>query len=92
MKRENLLHKIKRSPGGLTKSDKKADRPENLIKQDFTADEPNKKWFTDITQVPCSDGKLYIAPVFDCYGGEVVSLAMATNMKKELYMKAISDA
>ncbi|QTQ16341.1 hypothetical protein [Treponema parvum] len=27
---------------------------------DFGADAPNKKWLTDITQVPCKDGKLYL--------------------------------
>ena len=88
----NLLHESRRSPDGLTKADKKAQRPENVIKQDFTAGQPDKKWLTDITQVQCSDGKLYIAPVFDCFGGEIVSLAMDTNMKKELCMKAVTDA
>lgn len=92
MKNGNLLHESRRSPDGLTKADKKADRPENIIKQDFTASEPDKKWLTDITQVQCSDGILYIAPVLDCYRGEIVSLAMDTNMKKELCIKAINDA
>jgi len=92
MAKGNLLHESRRSPDGLTKADKKADRPENIIKQDFTATEPDKKWLTDITQVACSDGVLYIAPVLDCYRGEIVSLAMDTNMKKELCIKAISDA
>jgi len=92
MVKGNLLHESRRSPDGLTKADKKANRPENIIKQDFTATEPNKKWLTDITQVQCNDGILYIAPVLDCYRGEIVSLAMDTNMKKELCLKAISDA
>jgi putative transposase len=92
MKKGNLLHESRRSPDGLTKADKKADRPDNILQKDFTASEPDKKWLTDITQVQCSDGILYIAPVLDCYRAEVVSLAMDTNMKKELCIKAISDA
>lgn len=92
MKNGNLLHESRRSPDGLTKADKKADRPENIIQQDFMASEPDKKWLTDITQVQCNDGILYIAPVLDCYRAEVVSLAMDTNMKKELCIKAVSDA
>ena len=92
MKKGNLLHESRRSPDGLTKADKKADRPDNIINQDFTAAEPNEKWLTDITQVQCSDGTLYISPVLDCYRGEIVSLAMDTNMKKELCIKAICDA
>ena len=54
-------------------------RPQNLLKRNFTAKAPNEKWLTDISQVQCSDGKLYIAPVFDCFGGEIISLAMDTN-------------
>jgi len=92
MKKGNLLHENRRSPDGLTKADKKADRPDNIIRKDFTASEPDKKWLTDITQVQCSDGILYIAPVIDCYRAEIVSLAMDTNMKKELCIKAVSDA
>jgi transposase InsO family protein len=30
--------------------------------------------------------------VFDCFGGEIVSLAMANNMKKELCIEAIKVA
>ena len=37
MARENLLHEDSRSPDGLTKADKKAMRPQNIIKQDFSA-------------------------------------------------------
>ena len=61
MKKGNLLHESHRSPDGLTKKDKKAEQPENIVNRDFTAKEANVKWLTDITQTPCRDGKLYIA-------------------------------
>ena len=62
---------------------------ENLLKQDFSADEPYKKLLTDITQTQCLDGKLYISPILDCYNGEVLSLIMQNNMKKELCMDTV---
>ena len=92
MRKGNLLKPNRRSPDGLTKADKKAMRPQNLLKRNFTAKAPNEKWLTDISQVQCSDGKLYIAPVFDCFGGEIISLAMDTNMKKELCISAVEAA
>jgi len=92
MRKGNLLHKSRRTPNGLTKADKKANRPENIIKRDFTATKPNEKWLTDITEIPCSDGKLYVAPIFDCYGGEIISLAMDSHMKKELCIDAVKEA
>nr|WP_281283505.1 IS3 family transposase [Thiospirochaeta perfilievii] len=92
MRKGNLLHKSRRSPNGLTKSDKKANRPDNVIKRDFTASKPNEKWLTDITEIPCSDGKLYVAPIFDCFGGEIISLAMDSHMRKELCINAVKEA
>ena len=92
MRKGNLLHKSRRSPDGLTKADRKAQRHENLLKGDFSSDAPNKKWLTDITQVPCKDGKLYIAPIMDCFAGEIITVAMDDNMKKELCIRALKEA
>ena len=92
MARGNLLHEERRSSDGLTKADKKAMKPQNIIKQDFSAQEPLRKLLTDITQIPCKDGKLYVSPLLDCYNGEIIALAMDTNMKKELCIKTITEA
>ena len=92
MARGNLLHEDRRSHDGLTKADKKAIWPQNIIKQDFSAQEPLRKLLTDITQIPCKDGKLYVSPLLDCYNGEIIALAMDTNMKKELCIKTITEA
>lgn len=37
MRKGNLLKPNRRSPDGLTKADKKAQRPQNLLRRDFTA-------------------------------------------------------
>ena len=88
MRKHGWLH-TRRRPKGLTKVDPEAMVSENLLKQDFSADEPYKKLLTDITQTPCLDGKLYISPILDCYNGEVLSLMMRNNMKKELCMDTV---
>lgn len=62
---------------------------ENLIKQDFSAEEPYQKLLTDITQIQCCNGKLYISPIPDCFNGEVLSLCMRGNMKKELCIDTV---
>lgn len=92
MKKGGLLKNPPRRSGGLTKADADVQKADNLIRRDFTADAPNRKWLTDITQIPCRDGKLYIAPVLDCYNGEIVGLAMDNNMKKELCIRAFESA
>lgn len=92
MKKGGLLKAPARRPGSLTKADAVAQKAENLIRRNFTAAAPNQKWLTDITQVTCADGKLYIAAVLDCYNGEIVGLAMEDNMKKELCVRAFASA
>jgi transposase InsO family protein len=92
MKKHDLLKKAKRHPNGITREDADAQKSENLIQRDFTATAPNQKWLSDITEVPCSDGKLYVAAVLDCFNGEIVGLAMDDNMRKELCMQAFDNA
>lgn len=88
MKAAGLLHK-RRKPHGITKADTDAQERENLIKQNFQADSPMTKLLTDITEVPCSDGKLYVSPIMDCFNGEIVALEMRDNMKKELCLDTV---
>ncbi len=88
MKEGGYLHK-RRTSHGTTKADTETQEQENLLKQDFHADEPFKKFLTDITEVPCRDGKLYVSPIMDCFNGEIVALEMRENMKKELCIDTV---
>jgi transposase InsO family protein len=92
MKTNGLLQKRKRRPNSITMEDYEAQKSENLLRQDFTASEPNKKWLTDITEVPTADGKLYVSLVLDCFDGQIVGLTMDDNMRKELCMGAFDQA
>jgi transposase InsO family protein len=91
-KENNLMIRMKRKPNGITKADAEAQKSENLIKQDFTAEAPNQKWLTDITEIPCKDGKLYLAPIFDCYDGSIRGFRMDDNMRADLCVEAFQNA
>lgn len=90
MSEAGLIHKHRRSHG-ITKSDTATQDRENLIKRDFTATAPLKKLLTDITEVQCADGKLYVSPVLNCYNDEIVALEMCDNMKKELCIDTVKQ-
>ena len=90
MSEAGLIHKHRR-PHGITKADTAAQDRENLIKRDFNADKPLKKLLTDITEVQCSDGKLYVSPILDCFNGEIIALEMRDNMKKELCIDTVKQ-
>ena len=88
MKESGLLHR-RRRPHGITKATTEIQDKENIIKRDFSAEAPMKKLLTDITEIQCLDGKLYVSPVMDCFSGEIVALEMRDNMKKELCIDTV---
>lgn len=92
MLKMGLIHERKRRPKALTKATTEIQEKENLIRQDFSADKPYIKLLTDISQIQCIDGKLYISPIIDCFNGETLSLIMRDNMKKELYIDTLKAA
>jgi transposase InsO family protein len=89
---ENGLLKKKRSPKGITKADKAAQASDNLLKGDFTAEKPNEKLVTDITQTPTLDGTLYISVLFDCFDNSAWGLEMADHMRAELPCSSLTNA
>lgn len=90
MSEAGLIHR-RRRPHGITKADTATQDKENLIKRDFSADKPLKKLLTDITEIQCADGKLYVSPILACYNGEIVALEMRDNMKKELCIDTVKQ-
>lgn len=92
MKENGWLHERKLRSKGLTRATTEIQEKENLIKQDFTSDQPYQKLLTDISQISCRDGKLYISPIMDCFNGEIISLVMRSNMRKELCIDTFNAA
>ena len=58
--------------------------PGNLVNRDFTAEMPNEKWPTDITEIKARDGKGYLSPMIDCYDGRIVAYAAGFSPNAEL--------
>jgi Transposase and inactivated derivatives len=51
----------------------------NILERDFTAESPNQKWTTDVTQVCINDKKLYFSPILDMFNGEIISYSISSN-------------
>ena len=45
---------------------------ENLIEREFNADNPNKKWYTDVTEFNLRGEKCYLSPILDGFTLEVM--------------------
>lgn len=92
MEEIGLSHRPKRKPNGITKTDRNARKSDDLIKRNFRSERPLIKAVTDITEIKCKDGKLYISAIFDCYDLTVLGLAMDTNMKAPLCVQTLKNA
>ena len=63
---------------------------DDLVRRDFTASAPDRKWFGDITYIRTWDW-LYLA-VLDAYSRKVIGWAMADHMRTELATAALQMA
>jgi len=65
----------------------------DLVKRDFTADAPNRRYVGDITYLPLADGgNLYLATVIDCFSRRLAGWAIADHMRTELVEDALKAA
>ena len=64
----------------------------DLLKQDFTATEPNQKWVGDITYLETTTGFEYLATVLDLYSRRVVGWALSDTIDTALISQALKMA
>lgn len=92
MREAGLQGLYRRRRGGCTVSDPAADPFPDLVDRNFTADEPNRLWITDITEHPTAEGKVYCAAVMDVFSRLIVGWSIDDNMRKELVIDALGMA
>lgn len=65
---------------------------DNLLQQDFTAQQPDQVWVSDITYLWTNEGWYYLATVMDVYSRFIVGWAMDKTMTCQLVCDALSMA
>ncbi len=65
---------------------------DDLIGRDFSAEAPNVKWLTDITEHWTGEGKLYLCAIKDCHSNKIVGYAIGDRMKADLAVRALRNA
>lgn len=60
---------------------------DNIIKRNFTANKPNEKWYTDVTEFNLRGEKCYLSPILDGFNGEIISY----NTSKSPNLAQIDD-
>ena len=82
----------KRRYRATTKRDPNHPVAHNLLKRNFTADAPNRRWAGDITYIPTRQGWLYLAVVIDLYSRRVVGWSMDRRSGRRLVVDALRMA
>ena len=66
--------------------------PGTPITRDFTAERPNEKRLTDITEIKARDGKVYLSPMIDCHDGKIVAYTAGFHPNAELANRMLAEA
>lgn len=75
-------------------TDSKHDLPvaENILDREFTVEEPNRVWTSDITYIPTEEGWLYLAGVLDLCSKAAVGWSMSESLDRGLVIDALTMA
>lgn len=92
MEQIGLSHRPNHKPHGITKVDRESHKSEDLLKRNFQSDVPLTKCVTDITEIKTSDGKLYVAAIFDCFDSAVLRISIGANMQASLCVDMLDNA
>jgi putative transposase len=65
---------------------------DDLVERDFTATALNQLWFTDISEHPTGEGKLYICAVKDACSTRIVGYSIDGRMTSALAVTALRNA
>ena len=65
---------------------------DDLVQRDFTADDVNELWLTDITEHRSDEGKLYLCAIKDVFSGRIVGYSISDRMKARLAVNALDNA
>ena len=66
--------------------------PGDLLRRDFTATGPNRRWVVDFTHVPTWSGFCYTAFVMDLFSRRIVGWATSARMDTDFVLGALEQA
>ncbi|MCL9792963.1 IS3 family transposase [Frankia sp. AgKG'84/4] len=92
MRQAGLQGVHRRRRVSLTRRDRAAHLPPDLVGRDFTAPAPNRVGTADVTYVPTGQGWLYLAVVLDLYARKIVGWSLSDEQKTPLVADALTMA
>jgi putative transposase len=93
MRKQGLVARPKRKRRGLTKADRRARKAPDLLKRDFAPPPAvNRRWVSDLTEIPTGQGVLYLASILDLNSRRAVGYALGVHHDADLAAAAVRVA
>jgi putative transposase len=92
MAEQRLIARRQRKRRGGTRPGRGRWRAPDLIGRRFAADQVNRKWYGDGTEIATDEGKLYLDSVLDMASRRVVGFALGEHHDAELAYQALAMA
>lgn len=64
----------------------------NVLERDFSAEKPNQKWVTDVTEFALFGQKLYLSPVLDLFNSEIIAYTVQSRPTYDLVATMLDQA
>ena len=92
MQEENLVVKVKKTAKYNSYVGEVTPAVPNKIDRNFSAERPNSKWLTDITEFAIPAGKVYLSPIVDCFDGLLVTWKISLSPDATLVNTMLDEA
>ncbi|WP_366290143.1 IS3 family transposase [Paenibacillus sp. AN1007] len=86
---QSRIRRKRRSSGPYAPAQRVA---ENCLKRDFSAEKPNQKWVTDITQYRVGERWIYLSAIKDLFNNEIMAYEIGERNDNELVLRTFSKA
>jgi Transposase and inactivated derivatives len=88
---------IKWKPKSCTRADRNPDHiAKNFLHREFSADKPNEKWLTDVSEFKYYTGievyKIYLSAILDLYDRRIVAFKISDHHDNPLVMDTFDEA
>jgi transposase InsO family protein len=92
MREASIVSRMRRKFRITTHSKHSLAKAENLLRQNFSTDKPNRLWVSDIIYIWTKEGWLYLAVILDVFSRYVVGWSLKNRLHHSLVLQAFQQA
>jgi len=75
-----------------TQSEDFSDNLKNILNREFSPENPNAVWCTDITYIPTKKGFIYLSCIMDLFSRKIISWEVAPTLETKYVVAAVKKA